>query len=111
MFQWLWTRVNRFLERQRLARDIEPEAFRSLTNELRELARQAGALWPPEHQQQATIARIRFEMEQLEAFASSPEFRHLEPEKRLELRRSLQQSRRQLIETVHAAPSPTNTLQ
>ena len=60
---------------------------------------------------QAKIKRIQLEIEQLDQLIKQPEFRKLPPEKRLERRKSIIQSREQLIETIHTAPSPTATLQ
>mgnify|MGYP001348845368 CR=1 FL=1 len=99
------------VERRRIAREIDPQAFRILAGELRDLARVAERLWPRSHKFYIKIKRIQSEMEQLDQLASRPEFRRLSPEKRLRLRESLIQSRDQLLETVQTAPSPTSRLQ
>jgi hypothetical protein len=75
------------------------------------LAEAASKLWHQEPEFQERVKRIRTEMAELEKLTSKPEFKRLSPQKRLELRRSLIQSKAQLLESMHAAPSPTSTLQ
>ena len=111
MFDWLKNLLKRQGEQQRLAREIDPESFRTLARELHDLALLAEHLWPREHKFQAKIKRIQTEMDQLDRLATKPEFKRLSPQKRLQLRESLIQSREQLMETVQTAPSPTSTLQ
>ncbi len=111
MLNWFKTKFNEHRERRRIARQIEPESFRTLARELRDLAVIAQRLWPRQHKFYAKIKRIQTEMEQLDKLASKPEFRRLSPQKRMQLRESLIQSRDQLIETVQTAPSPTSMLQ
>ncbi len=111
MKTWLQKKYKEFLERKRFAKEIDPESFRILAQELRELALVAERLWPVHHKFHTKIKRIQTEMEQLDRLASKPEFRRLSAQKRLQLRQSLIQSREQLIETVQTAPSPTATLQ
>ncbi|MBG0776224.1 MAG: hypothetical protein H0S85_07280 [Desulfovibrionaceae bacterium] len=94
-----------------LRRELDPESFRALARELAHLARLAEGIWPREHEFHGRIKHIQAEMERLERLAGGPSFRRLPPEKRLELRASLLQSRTQLIETVATAPSPTTRLQ
>lgn len=101
----------RLRERYFVSRQINPESFRDMAGELRDLAKAAGRFWPQEHTFQEKIRRIQAEMEQLDRLASRPEFRRLSPEKRLQLRRSLMQSREQLLESVQSAPAPTRLLQ
>lgn len=111
MKAWFSRMVQEYKDRKRFAREIDPEAFRVLAGELRDLACIAERLWPRQHKFQAKIKRIQTEMEQLDRLASQPEFKRLSAKKRLQLRQSLIQSREQLMETVQTAPSPTATLQ
>lgn len=111
MKKWLARKIREYKERKRFAREIDPETFRTLARELRDLARIAERLWPRQHKFYAKIKRIQSEMEQLDRLASQPEFKRLSAQKRLQLRQSLMQSKEQLIETVQTAPSPTATLQ
>lgn len=101
----------RLLLQQRLARDIDPRAFLELTAELRDLAEAASKLWQQEPEFQARVRRIKSDMDQLEALAARPEFKRLPAERRLELRRSLADSRQQLLDSMYQAPTPTTTLQ
>lgn len=111
MIAWLKKQLAAYKEQRKLSRQIDPESFRSLARELRDLAQLAERLWPTQHKFYAKIKRIQAEMEQLDRLASKPEFRRLSSQKRLKLRESLLQSRSQLMETVQTAPSPTQTLQ
>jgi predicted nuclease with TOPRIM domain len=94
-----------------LARQIDPEVFRELSGELKDLADKASKLWLEEPRYQARIKRIKAEMEQLEELTAKPEFKRLSPKKRMELRQSMHQSREQLLESMHQASSPTSRMQ
>lgn len=109
--KWLKRKIAELKKRRILARQIDPEAFRELSAELKELAEKASKLWLEEPACQARIKRIKSEMEQLEKLTAKPEFKRLSPKKRMELRQSLYQSRDQLLESMHQAPSPTSRLQ
>lgn len=111
LVQWFKSKWQGLQRRRKVAREIHPEAFRRLATELRELARVAQQLWPQENKFSERIRGIQSEMEQLDKLAAKPEFRRLSPEKRLQLRQSLIESREQLMETVQTAPSPTARLQ
>ncbi|GAB7078612.1 hypothetical protein [Megalodesulfovibrio paquesii] len=109
--EWLRRTFDAVLDRRQLERELTPESFQALARELRELAGMSSALWPRQHTFQERIKRIMDEMEQLDRLVSTPQFRRLSPQKRLELKKSLIQSRDQLMETVQNAPAPTSTLQ
>lgn len=111
MLAWLRAMLAQRRDKKRLDKEINPESFRHLSLELRELASLAERLLPRDHEFYIKLKRIQSEMRQLEDLAAKPEFRRLSPEKRLELKKSLIQSRDQLMETVQTAPSPTDTLQ
>jgi hypothetical protein len=111
MLAWLRRKWRDYQDGRRLARQIDPETFRNMACELRELAQVAGQLWPDEEKFQEKLKRIRTDMEQVDRLASRPEFKRLSPQKRMQLRDSLVQSREQLLETVQTAPSPTTMLQ
>lgn len=100
-----------FIKARRVARDIAPKAFIALSAELREMAEIVSKLRHSDPETQSRLARIVREMGQLEKLAEQPGFRRLTPEKRLELRQSLLASREQLLESIHEAPAPTDTLQ
>jgi len=103
--------IDSLRDRRRLERELTAESFRDLARELRDLAGVCHALWPRQHAFQDRIKRIMDEMEQLDRLVATPQFRRLSPQKRLELKKSLLQSRSQLMETVQNAPAPTTTLQ
>lgn len=111
MKTWLLRKIKEYRERRRFAREIDPESFRVLARELRELASVAERLWPQQPQFHSKIKRIQTDMEQLDLLTTRPEFKRLSAQKRMQLRKSLIQSRQQLMETVQTAPSPTATLQ
>ena len=111
MLSWIKKQLTVYREQRKLSRQIDPDSFRNLARELRDLAELAERLWPKQHKFYAKIKRIQAEMEQLDRLASKPEFKRLSSQKRIKLRESLIQSRDQLMETVQTAPSPTQTLQ
>ena len=111
MWQKIKAKWRVYRERRRISRELGQKNFLKLSGELLELADTASKLWPQEPNFQAGITRLKDEMRQFERLAAKPEFRRLSRKKRLELRRSLIQSKQQLLETVHSAPSPTTLLQ
>ncbi len=111
MLGWLKTAWRALAERKRVSREIDSQAFREMARELSELAVMAGMIGPPEDEFQAKLGRIKTEMDQLCSLTGRPEFRRLSRERRLLLRRSLLQSREQLLKTVQSAPAPTVRLQ
>jgi type I site-specific restriction-modification system R (restriction) subunit len=111
LFQKLKSLYEEVQRRRKLSRQLDPESFRELSMELQELADKASKLCLHEPSFQAKLKRIKVEMEQLDDLASKPEFKRLSPKKRMELRASLMHSREQLLEHLHQAPSPTQTIQ
>lgn len=103
--------LRRLAQRQRLSREIDPRTFLELTAELRDLAEAASKLWQEEPEFQARVRRIKSDMDQLEALAVRPEFKRLPAERRLEIKKSLVDSRRQLLDSMYQAPPPTTLLQ
>ena len=111
----MWNRIcnffSRWKTRSRLKHEVAPESFRTTTAELRELAALAGQLWPSDHRFHSRIRRILVEMEQLDELTGRREFLQLPIEKRIELKESLLESRKQLLETVKTALPPTDRIQ
>lgn len=101
----------RLAQQQRISREIDPRSFLELTAELRDLAEAASKLWQQEPEFQARVRRIKSDMDQLEALAGRPEFKRLPAERRLELKKSLADSRQQLLESMHQVQPPTTRLQ
>ncbi len=79
--------------------------------ELRELARIAEQVCAEQETLMNRVERIKAEMDELERMTAAPEFRRLPLERKLELRKSLSESRDQLQRSVRTAPSPTKLLQ
>lgn len=107
MLTWLKRNWNKLLRQHHMARETNPEAFRNLSREVRELAGIAARVWPQEPSFQQKILNIREEMDQLDELTGKPEFRLLPLSKRVELRESLLLSKTQLMDTVSTAPPPT----
>lgn len=103
--------IRRLAQEQRISREIDPRSFLELTAELRDLAEAASKLWQQEPEFQARVQRIRSDMDQLEALATRPEFKRLPAERRLEIKKSLVDSRQQLLDSMYQAPPPTTTIQ
>ncbi|BBD08642.1 hypothetical protein [Desulfovibrio ferrophilus] len=101
----------RWRDARRLERQIAPKVFVELSAELKDLARTASKVRHDEPEFQTRVTRIQKEMKQLGELAGKPEFRRLTTAKRLELRKSLLLSKAQLLESMHNAEPPTDTLQ
>ncbi len=111
MFQKLRDMWRRLKRKRRLAREIDPRTIQAMCRELLELTGQASKLWLQEPEFQARARHIRDEMKQLASMAERPEFKRLSAAKRLELRKGLILSRKQLLEAMHNAQPPTARLQ
>jgi hypothetical protein len=107
MFAWIKRMIANLVTRRRVVRDTGPQAFQTLSREMRELAAIARRVWPEEPSFQSRIKSIQEEMDQLDELTAKPEFRLLSLQKRVELRESLLTSKTQLMDTVSTAPPPT----
>mgnify|MGYP006283595465 CR=1 FL=1 len=111
----MWNRfciiLNNILAKFRQNKELTPNSFKKVAEEIRELAILAGKLWPDDRDFQQRIKRIQNEMDQLEQMAERREFKQLSPEKRKELKDSLIKSKEQLLNTLHSAPTPTERIQ
>lgn len=99
------------LSRRKLQRQIQPDVFLHLAAELRLLALSAARACPGEAAVQAVIRDVHLEAEKLARIASEPDFRRMPAKERLLLRQGLLHSKRQLLESIQSAPSPTSLLQ
>lgn len=111
MFARLKAFFTSLARRRRLSREIDPQAFLELAAELHDLAEAASKLWQQEPEFSARVRRIKSDMDQIAALAARPEFKRLPAERRLELKKSLADSRQQLLDSMYQAPPPTTTLQ
>jgi hypothetical protein len=97
--------------RRQLQRQIKPSVFLDMAAELRTLALCAAQSCPGESSVQAVIRDIHLEAEKLARIAAEPNFRQMSAKERLMLRQGLLHSKRQLLESIQSAPSPTRLLQ
>lgn len=111
MFAWIRSKFRELAEKRRVAREIHPDSFRAIADELETLAELASKIRPDEQDFQLKTRRIRQEMQELARMTKRPEFRMLPSKKRLELRESLLSSRDQLLQTLSDAPVATTTRQ
>lgn len=110
MLKWLKHKWLKFIAQRRLAREIDPMVFKAIAKEVKDLTRVVESC-ARERMSIDRIEQIRGEMEQLEQLTSKPEFKRLPPERRLKLKESLLQSKKQLMDSVNTASPPTNLLQ
>ena len=112
MFGWIRKRWESRRAYKRLLRDVDPRAIRELALEIRELARTAEQVCTGnEPERMDRIRNIQKDMDRLDGLTAQSEFKHLSTGKRLLLRQSLLQSRDQLVESLHHAPTATEIIQ
>lgn len=111
MFQWMKNTWNSLMDRRNLVRETDPEALRELSREIRDLAEAVNCFWLEEPQFRQRFQKIEQEMLILEEVIQRPNFKLVSPEKRLQLRKSLIQSREHLLEAVKEAPTASPLLQ
>ncbi len=111
MLGWLLSAWRSCMRSLKCSREINPQAFKEMAHEIKELVVMAGLFGPVEDEFLAKLKRIKAEMDQLHSLAGRPEFRRLSRKRRLLLRRSLLRSREHLLQTVQNVPAPTDRLQ
>ncbi|WP_243545612.1 hypothetical protein [Pseudodesulfovibrio tunisiensis] len=111
MLDRLKNMVQSWKAKRRLEKELDPANFQRMARELRDLAVLASQVCPPGMDVQHRIKSITVEMERLKQLAAAPEFRKLSTGRKLLLKQGLTQSRKQLLESIESAPSPTETLQ
>ncbi len=111
MLKWLKEYVHNFRSERAVKKSIAPREFRKLAREMMELANLAQRVMPEDEDFHVRVEKIKEEMSKLNDLAEKKEFGRLPRETRLELVRSLKESRRQLMESMHLAAPPTDTLQ
>ncbi|WP_031479595.1 hypothetical protein [Maridesulfovibrio frigidus] len=111
MFGWINDLISQTKYRLRLAKEINPQSFRIMAKEISELADACSLVCQPENDLLKRVEQIKIEMEQLTELTKQPQFKKLSTERKLELRKSLRQSREQILEMMQMAPSPTKLLQ
>lgn len=111
MFAWIKGKVETWKAQRKLSRQIDPRSFKTMAQEIRDLALLASQLSPRGKDMQKLIRNILIEMDRLSELADRPEFKRLTTGKRLLLRQGLLESREQLLESIESAPAPTETMQ
>ncbi len=111
MFAWIKDKIETWKAQRKLSRQIDPHNFKTMAQEIRDLAVLASQLSPRGKDMQRLIRNILIEMERLSELADRPEFKRLTTGKRLLLRQGLLESREQLLESIESAPAPTETMQ
>lgn len=97
-----------FQDYRSVAKQTDPRALRELSREVRALAEAVNCFWIDEPQFRDRLRKIEQEMQILEEIIERPNFRLVSPEKRLQLRESLIESREHLLEAVKEAPTASN---
>ena len=112
MFGWIRKRWESRRAYKRLLRDVDPRTIRDLALEIRDLARTAEQVCTGgEPERLNRIRSIQKDMDRLDGLTAQPEFKRLSTGKRLLLRQSLLQSREQLVESLHHAPTVSEVIQ
>ena len=111
MLRWFRDRVETWKARRKLEREINPETFKRMASDIRDLAVLASQLAHDGRATSELAQNVIGEMDRLNDLADRPEFRRLSTGKRLLLRKGLMESRHQLLESIESAPSPTERLQ
>lgn len=106
----------RFFFSKRLMRYRENKQLRGhelhrITQEIRYLSEIAAKVNPAQNQTMDKLQKITAEMEKLTEIVDSKDFTKIPHKARLELRESLLQSRKKLVDAIHQAPPPTDILQ
>ena len=111
MIGWFKDKIETWKAQRKLAKQVDPQNFKRMAHEIRDLALLASQLNPRDRDMRQLIRNIIVEMERLSDLAERPEFKRLSTGKRLLLQQGLKESREQLLESIESAPSPTETLQ
>ncbi|WP_028574240.1 hypothetical protein [Desulfonatronovibrio hydrogenovorans] len=97
--------------KRRLHSQIKAREFQDLARELMYLAEIAARIAPEQDSTTEKLRKIKQEMETLSQLVDSRDFLKIPPETRQELKESILASRRQVVESIHHAPPPTDILQ
>jgi hypothetical protein len=92
-------------------RELSPESFKLLADEIRDIATISSKLWLDDHDFQERVRRIHKEMDHLDGLLSKRSFERLSTDKKEELRKSLLVSRDELMKSLKSAPCPTDRIQ
>ncbi|TVQ97728.1 MAG: hypothetical protein EA399_12625 [Desulfovibrionales bacterium] len=108
MFSWVKQRWAQYRERQEIAKQTNPEALMDLSREVRALAEVVNQFCVNEPKYRDRMRKVEYEMQVLEEIIERPNFRLVSPEKRLQLRENLIESREHLLEAVKEAPTASS---
>lgn len=91
--------------------DADARTLCRLACEVRDLARAVLVLGACDDELAERVRRMQEEMDELAKLASGPRFGRLPLSRRIALREGLDRSRKRLMQTMQAAPAPTQRLQ
>lgn len=111
MLQQIKNLLSGLLQKHRQNRQVHAREFRKIAREMAYLSDIAIRIGPDQSQTTEKLKSINKEMNRLINLVDSKDFARITPESRMELRESILASRKQLVETLHRAPTPTDTLQ
>lgn len=111
MFRSILSRYKQFLAGRKKKKQLSPDNFRALTDEIREMASLSCKIWSNDKDFLDRIKRIQNEMDHLESLLKKREFERLSTDKKEELRKSLLLSREELLKSLKEAPCPTKRMQ
>ncbi|WP_462323342.1 hypothetical protein [Desulfoplanes sp.] len=111
MIAFLRNKWTQFLADRAKKREIAPATFALLTQEILELAHLVEKIRPGDHELETKLSRLEQEIEQLQELLKKRTFKKLSPAKRMELKKNLIFSKKQLLEAMGAVPPPTDRLQ
>ncbi len=108
MFSWLKHIWTKYRDDQEISRQTRPEALLDLSREVRALAAAVNRFCVNEPQLRTRLKKVEREMQMLEEIIERPNFRLVTPEKRLQLRENLIESREHLLKAVKEAPTASS---
>ncbi len=100
-----------FKKKDKKIEELSCEQFKKLSQDIKELANLIGKIWAENMEFQIKIKRIKKEMEQLDKILEQKSFSFLSHEKKLELKKSLLISKKELLKCIQEAPCPTKRMQ
>lgn len=111
MWSWILDKLCLLQSKRQKRKELSPENFKTLANEIWEIAALSGRLCVDDRKFMERIEKIQKEMEQLDKLVGQKSFERLSPEKREELKRSLLFSKQELLRCLQSVPCPTERKQ
>ena len=111
MIKRIRERLDRWRQRRHLARELRPERFREMVDELTDLTLMASRLRQETTEHALAMDEVRREMEALAKHLDDPAFGRLPVERRRELKDGLDRSRKAVLQALQGSSPPTTYLQ